>query len=118
MPDCGVTSTLTDFTPTCDAAELAHYTGETRFFLPGQGGVLTAYLPAALAEVVYGGQSGNYLQVVLEYDDGGSEQVSDTRGSTLTIGALSDTTAEVRVDLRFDGGDVKGPVTVPVTDAQ
>ncbi len=114
--DCSFETSFDAYTPDCRGAELITEAGESRFLLPSEGtGMLTAYLPENLEETLYGGESGNYLHVILLFDDGSSAQAQQRR-TTLTIGRLGATDAELHLDAVFDDGDVRGAATVPWTD--
>lgn len=114
--DCGFQTSFDAFTPDCGGVELITQAGESRFLLPSEGtGLLTAYLPENLEETTYGGETGNYLHVILQFDDGSSAQALQRR-TTLTIGRLGATDAEIHLDAVFDDGDVRGAATVPWTD--
>lgn len=110
--ECKLTSTLDAFEPSC-SGELITYVGETRLFLYGTGGSLTAYLPPDVAPGTYGGNSGNGLTVIL--DTGTDQELANDRLSTVTVAWVEDAEAQVRIALEFDGGKVTGPLNVPVT---
>ena len=114
--DCGMTSALDSFEPLC-SGELIQYVGETRVFIYGTGGTLTAFLPEEVAVGVYGGTSGNPLTVILD-QTGGEALRADDRLRTLTVARIAAGEAELRIIADFDGQAIKGPLVVPVTSAE
>lgn len=114
--DCVMTSALESFEPLC-SGEMIQYVGETRVFIYGQGGTLTAFLPEEVVVGTYGGTSGNPLTVILD-QTGGEELLADDRLSTLTFARIDEEEAELRILADFDGQAIKGPLVVSVTSAE
>ena len=110
--ECKLTSTVDGFEPSC-TGELITYVGETRLFLYGTGGSLTAYLPPDLGPGTYGGNSGNGLTVI--FDTGTDQELANERLSTVTVAWVEEAEAQVRIAFEFEGGQITGPLNVPVT---
>ena len=119
--DCQVVSDRTDFVPVCSQARLTLYDEQTVLTLPGgSNATLTGYIEANPVIQMYGGQSGNTLNMLLEIDLESWTAVN--RSTTLTIAALDDETAELQLDAHFsdglnvDGIEIVGPLFAPVSD--
>ena len=119
--DCQVVSDRTDFVPVCSQAKLTLYDEETVLELPGgSNATLTGYIEANPAIQMYGGQSGNTLNMLLEIDLESWTAVN--RSTTLTIAAIDDEIAELQLEAHFsdglnvDGFEIVGPLFAPVSD--
>ena len=111
-PDCGLTSSLPGFEPRCETAATIRYVGETRFFVEGTAGLLTAYLPEQLESQRYGGTSGNPLVLLLSLERG--DETAKARTSWLTIGEVRPHEVEIHLNAEFEGGTISGSVQSPM----
>jgi hypothetical protein len=111
--DCEVEASIADFEPECETALLLRYTGESRLQLPGNGGTLTAFLPEDVQPIEYGGESGQWLHVVL--DLGSTELVAVPEQTTLRVAELRDSEADFFLQVVFEGGAVEGPLTAGIS---
>ena len=110
-----MTSALDAFEPLC-SGEMIQYVGETRVFINGLGGTMTAFLPESVAPGTYGGTSGQPLTVILDLS-AGDELLADDRLSSITFARVDEDEAELRIVADFDGQAVKGPLIVPIISA-
>lgn len=112
---CTLKSTVDGFEPDCDQAAMGLLEAESRFVLPaadGHGAVI-AHLPTELAEITYGGTSGEYLLVILELD--GQEAAAHARTSSLEVVDLGEEEVGLTVRFEFDAGAITGQVSADVT---
>ena len=96
-------SSVVDYDPWCSEGILRRYSTETRLAIPGEGGVLVAYLPQKIYQGTrYGGATGNYLNLMLD------EALSIPRSTTLDIQTLDTHQATGQIHATFEGGEIYG----------
>ena len=107
LDNCGLSSTVPDYQPSCEEALLVLWPDESRLRVDGR---LEAVLPPDPQQnTTYGGTSGNPLTLFLD------EELADAVETTVTLGPEL---ATARIDARIGSGRIEGVVDLEQVQGQ